>query len=375
MIGFPLISCSPAHQHHHEVNHEESCCWWEWVSFSTLHTGGGNSKHWYFFLTTSLIVANDEEGTDWLSTGTRLMMDWGAPSFIYVYLLFTHQRSSRIQNKFISKNGDKVEKKCYKVYCDWKEMKERKMSWESPKAFSDDPQPSKHLGTSKTQYTRESPRTKKLILHRISWWREVNEGRRLPRLVYNLFFYSTARVSCIVSPPSISSHRSSCLPPVLRTLYDTWPPLDTCCCSPFAFRWLFRSRGSWLRVQFVSSFWPHPIRRPKTCSTVVGSDLPYAYPLLHLSTSTRVVDGREVRNKCLIPVRFTIQLYLRYSDLLSTDSAAAAVYFFLTVVIVVVVVLLRLRGQFRTPRRRDLRLMSLLLRQRKETNDLIRRPF
>lgn len=88
-----------------------------------------------------------------------------------------------------------------------------------------------------------------------------------------------------------------------------------------------------------------------------------------------MVDGREVRNKCLIPVRFTIQLYLRYSDLLSTDSAAAAVYFFLTVVIVVVVVLLRLRGQFRTPRRRDLRLMSLLLRQRKETNDLIRRPF
>lgn len=135
MIGFPLISCSPAHQHHHEVNNEESCCWWEWVSFSTPHTGGGNSKHWYFFLTTSLIVANDEEGTDWLSTGTRLMMDWGAPSFIYVYLLFTHQRSSRIQNKFISKNGDKVEKKCYRVYCDWKEMKERKMSWESPKSL------------------------------------------------------------------------------------------------------------------------------------------------------------------------------------------------------------------------------------------------
>lgn len=110
MIGFPLISCSPAHQHHHEVNHEESCCWrgWEWVSFSTLHTGGGNSKHWYFFLTTTLIVANDEKGTDWLSTGTRLMMDWGAPSFIYVYLLFTHQRSSRIQNKFISKNGEVI---------------------------------------------------------------------------------------------------------------------------------------------------------------------------------------------------------------------------------------------------------------------------
>lgn len=250
------------------------------------------------------------------------------------------------------------------------------MSWESRKAFSDDPKPSKHLGTPKTQYPRESPRTKKLIHHRISWWREVNEGRRrLPRLVYNLFFNSTARVSCIVSPPSISSHRSSCLPPVLRTLYYTWPPSTTryLLLLPIrvpltlSFAWLLTSGP--VRFQFLAP------SDPKTQDVLHSSKLGFT---LRVSTTPpeqqHKSGGREVRNKCLIPVRFTIQLYLRYSDLLSTDSAAA-VYFFLTVVIVVVVVLLILRGQFRTPRRRDLRLMSLLLRQRKETNDLIRRPF
>lgn len=118
---------------------------------------------------------------------------------------------------------------------------------------------------------------------------EVNEGRRLPRLVHNLalfFSFSTAH-SCLCFIFNVDLQLF--LPETLGLLYYLL-------IAPHSSA--IRSRGSWLRLEFVSSFvyvWLHSSWIGFTYLAVGGGEMKRLFELRHGKTAAEAGHSIECR--------------------------------------------------------------------------------